>query len=62
LDKKKSIADLVPFSRVFREKKSQEKKNPVILLSSHATAQEEEVWGRHSGNPQIKPKNHHILE
>jgi hypothetical protein len=30
-------------------------KNPIILLSSHATAQEEEVWGRH-GSPQIKPK------
>jgi hypothetical protein len=32
------------------------KKNPVILLSSHVTAQEEEVQGRHGGNPQIKPK------
>jgi hypothetical protein len=31
-------------------------KNPVILLSSHATAQEEEVQGRHGGNSQIKPK------
>jgi hypothetical protein len=39
---------------VFHKKKSQ--KNPVILLSSQATAQEEEVWGRHGGNPQIKPK------
>jgi hypothetical protein len=29
-------------------------KNPVILLSRHATAQEEEVRGRHGGNPQIK--------
>jgi hypothetical protein len=32
------------------------KKNPVILLSSHTTAQEVEVWGRHGGNPQTKPK------
>jgi hypothetical protein len=39
---------------VFCKKKSQ--KNPVILLSSHATAQEEEVQGRHGGNPEIKPK------
>jgi hypothetical protein len=39
-------------ARVFHEKKSQ--KNPVILLSSQATAQEEEVLGRHGGNPQIK--------
>jgi hypothetical protein len=31
------------------------KKNSVILLSSHATAHEEEVWGGHGGNPQIKP-------
>jgi hypothetical protein len=32
------------------------KKNPVILLSSHFTAQEEEVRERHHGNPQTKPK------
>jgi hypothetical protein len=32
------------------------KKNPVTLLSSHATTQEEEVWGRHDSNPHIKPK------
>jgi hypothetical protein len=43
-----------PSRTVFRKKKSQ--KNPVIHLSSHATAQKEEVWGRHRGNPQIKPK------
>jgi hypothetical protein len=39
---------------VFCEKKSQ--KNPFILLSSYATAQEEEVQGRHGDNSQIKPK------
>lgn len=38
----------------FREKKSQ--KNPVILLSSHAAAQEEVVPARHGDNPKIKPK------
>jgi hypothetical protein len=27
------------------------KENPVILLSSHATAQEEEVQGIHGGSP-----------
>jgi hypothetical protein len=32
-----------------------EKKKPVILLYSHATAHEE-VRGRHGGNPQIKRK------
>jgi hypothetical protein len=32
------------------------KKNPVFLLSSHATAQEEKVWGRHGRNPRTKPK------
>jgi hypothetical protein len=32
------------------------KKNSVILLSNHATAQEEEVRGRRGGNPQIKQK------
>jgi hypothetical protein len=37
-------------------KKKSQKKNPLILLSSHATAQEEEVQGRHVGNPQIKQK------
>jgi hypothetical protein len=39
---------------VFHEKKIT--KIPVILLFSHATAQEEEVQGSHGGNPQIKPK------
>jgi hypothetical protein len=39
---------------VFHKKKLQ--RNPVILLSSHATAQEEEVRRRHDCNPQIKPK------
>jgi hypothetical protein len=34
---------------VFCKKKSQ--KCPVILLSGHATAQEEEVQGRHGDNP-----------
>jgi hypothetical protein len=43
------------FTYVFCKKKSQ-KENPVILLSSHATALEEEVQGRPGGNPQIKPK------
>jgi hypothetical protein len=32
------------------------KKNPVILLSSHATAQEEYVQVKRGGNPKIKPK------
>jgi hypothetical protein len=32
------------------------KKIFVILLSSHTTAQEEEVQGRHGGNAHIKPK------
>jgi hypothetical protein len=39
---------------VFCEKKLQ--RNPVSLPSSHTTAQEEEVQGRHGGSPQIKPK------
>jgi hypothetical protein len=51
---KKCTADLVLFSRVFCEKKSQ--KSPISLLSSQATAQEEEVQVRYGGNPQIKPK------
>jgi hypothetical protein len=50
LDRKKCIADLVPFSHVFHEEESH--KYPVILFS-HATAQEDEVWGRHGSNPQI---------
>jgi hypothetical protein len=37
------------------KKKSQ--KNPIILLSSHATAQEEEAEGRNGGNSQTKRKN-----
>jgi hypothetical protein len=41
LGKKKCIADPVPFSHFPREEIT--KKNPVILLSSHVTAQEEEV-------------------
>jgi hypothetical protein len=32
------------------------KKNSVVLLSGQPTAEEEEVWGRHGGNPQTKPK------
>jgi hypothetical protein len=39
---------------VFHEKKSQ--KIPVIPLSRHAIPQEEEVQGRHGGNPQVNPK------
>jgi hypothetical protein len=51
----KSVLQIWSPSRMcFREKKSQ--KNRVILLSSHATAQEEEVQGSHGGSPQIKPK------
>jgi hypothetical protein len=46
---------------VFHESKSQ-KKNSVILLSNHATSQEQAAQGRHGGNPQIKPKSHHILQ
>jgi hypothetical protein len=52
---KKYVADLVCFFHVFCTRRNH-KKNPLILLSSHATAQEEEVWGRHGGNPQIKSK------
>jgi hypothetical protein len=39
-------------ARVFCEQKSQ--KNSFILLSSHATAQEDEVQGIHGENSQIK--------
>jgi hypothetical protein len=39
-----------------QEKITHTKKNPVILLSSHATAQDEEVQERHGGNTQIKTK------
>jgi hypothetical protein len=49
----KCTADLFP-SRMFFS--ARRKKNPVILLSSHVTAQEEEVRGRHGANSQIKPK------
>jgi hypothetical protein len=51
---KKSIADVVPFLHVFSVRRN--KKNPIIHLSSHAIAQEVEVWGRHGGFLQIKPK------
>jgi hypothetical protein len=44
-----------PFHICFLQEEITEK-NPVILLSSHDTAQEEEVQGRHGGSPQIKPK------
>jgi hypothetical protein len=37
-------------------------KKIITLLSIHSTVQEEEVRGRHGGNPQTKPKNHHILQ
>jgi hypothetical protein len=47
---KKCIADLVPFLYVSSARTNH--KNPVILLSSHTTAQEEKVWGRHGGNLQ----------
>jgi hypothetical protein len=59
---KKCIADLVPSSHVFSMRRNHKKKNPVIHLSSHTTAQEEEVCRTHGGNPHIKPKNHHILQ
>jgi hypothetical protein len=55
LDKKR-IADLVLFSYVFSMRRN--KKN-IILLCSHTTAQEEEVQGRHGGNPKVKPKSSH---
>jgi hypothetical protein len=32
------------------------KKNSVIVHSNHTTAQKEEVWGRHGGMPQMKPR------
>jgi hypothetical protein len=47
----KCIADLVPFSHVFSARRNHKK-----ILSFFSPAQEEEVWGRHGGNPQIKPK------
>jgi hypothetical protein len=51
---KKCILDLVP-SHMFSVRRNH-KKILSFFSPSHATAQEEEVWGRHGGNPQIKPK------
>ncbi|PNF38708.1 hypothetical protein B7P43_G17130 [Cryptotermes secundus] len=45
-----------PSGMCFLQEEITKKKNPAILLYSHATAQGGEAWRRHSGNPQIKPK------
>jgi hypothetical protein len=50
---RKYTADLVPFLRVFSVRTAH-KKNPVICLSSHDTAEEEGVQGTHGGNPIVK--------
>jgi hypothetical protein len=41
---------------MFSVRRNHKKEKTVILLYSHARAQEEEVWGRHGGSPQIIPK------
>jgi hypothetical protein len=42
---------------MFSARRNHNNKNPVFLLSSHTTAQEE-VQGSYGGNPQIKQKSH----
>jgi hypothetical protein len=59
--KNKCIANLAPFSHVFSVRRNH-KENSIIILSSHATAQEEEVQGRHGGISTNKTKNNHIVQ